>query len=210
MDASVLFSAAIAGVIVVLTPGPAVLAFLGIGAASGRMAGAAFLIGHLVGDLMWSSLALVAIVGAQAVNPWVFRGLAIFCGCYLMWLGVRALLARRGSGQFATVARRPLARGLVFGLSNPKSYPVTLSVFTALLAGNLGALTVANAPILLAACFAGFLVADVILVWLVGMRALRHVYTRHEIWIVRGTGALFVGFALNTLWQAWRGIAASI
>ena len=206
MDFSLLLSAAIAGAIVVLTPGPAVIALLGIGAGQGRRAGAAFIIGHLAGDLMWSVLALVALVGANILAPWVFQSLAAFCGAYLLWLGGRAVLVRRGSGTPAAfVVRRPLRRGLIFGLSNPKSYPVTLSVFTALLADHLDGLTVAGAPLLLASCFVGFLVADALLIWLVGTAPLRRLYRRHELWLIRLTGLLFIGFAVNTLLHAWQG-----
>jgi threonine/homoserine/homoserine lactone efflux protein len=208
---SLLLSAAIAGAIVVLTPGPAVLAFLGIGAAQGRAAGAFFLAGHLVGDLVWTILALVALVGARLISPWVFHGLALFCGVYLFWLGFRALTARRTpEGGVDIAVKRPLARGLVFGLSNPKSYPVTLSVFTALLASDLGTLTVGNAPLFLAACFAGFLAADAVLVWLVGMGVVRRLYRRYELWIVRATGVLFIGFAVNTLVHAWHDISTAV
>lgn len=208
---SLLVSAALAGAIVVLTPGPAVLAFLGIGAAQGRMAGASFLFGHLVGDLLWTVLALVALVGARLVSPWVFHGLAVFCGLYLLGLGCKALTARRtATGGVDLAVRQPLGRGLVFGLSNPKSYPVTLSVFTALLASDLDALTVGNAPLFLAACLAGFLVADAILIWLVGMGVVRRFYRRHELWIVRATGVLFIGFAVNTLIHAWHDVAATM
>jgi threonine/homoserine/homoserine lactone efflux protein len=205
MEASILMAAAMAGAIVVLTPGPAVLALFGIGAAQGRRAGAGFLIGHLVGDTLWSMLALTALIGAKVIAPVVFQTLAVVCGAYLLYLGVRAVLVRRdATGQVSTSVRRPLHRGLMFGITNPKSYPVTLSVFTALLAGNLESLTVANAPLLLGAVFVGFLVADAILIWLVGTPPLRRLYRAGEIWIVRATGVMFIGFAVATLWQALR------
>jgi threonine/homoserine/homoserine lactone efflux protein len=205
MEASILMAAAMAGAIVVLTPGPAVLALLGIGAAQGRRAGAGFLIGHLVGDTLWAMLALTALIGAKVIAPAVFQILAVVCGAYLLYLGMRAVLVRRdATGQVSTSVRRPLHRGLMFGITNPKSYPVTLSVFTALLAGNLESLTVANAPLLLGAVFVGFLVADAILIWLVGMPPLRRLYRAGEIWIVRATGVMFIGFAVATLWQALR------
>ena len=198
-----LVSAALAGAIVVLTPGPAVVALIGIGAAQGRRAGAGFVVGHLAGDLLWSVLALVALVGAQLIAPTVFKALAIGCAGYLFYLGGRSLLARHGpEGVVSARVERPLLRGLVFGLTNPKSYPVTLAIFTALLADNLGALTLGTAPALLAACFAGFLAADVVLVWFVGLAPLRRLYLRHGIWLVRGTGALFIGFAAVTLLDA--------
>jgi threonine/homoserine/homoserine lactone efflux protein len=204
MDFALLLSAAVAGAIVVLTPGPAVLAFVGIGAARGRWAGAQFLFGHLLGDTLWSVLALVALVGANLVSPWLFHGLALFCGLYLLWLGTRAVLARRRpEGGTGLDAGRPYLRGLIFGLSNPKSYPVTLAVFTALLAGQLGGFGWTQAPIFLAACLAGFLAADAILIWLVGMGPLRRFYAANEIWVIRATGVMFIGFALNTLWHLW-------
>jgi threonine/homoserine/homoserine lactone efflux protein len=205
MEASILMAAAMAGAIVVLTPGPAVLALLGIGAAQGRRAGAGFLVGHLVGDTLWAMLALTALIGARVIAPVVFQTLAVICGAYLLYLGVRAVLVRRdATGQVSTSVRRPLHRGLMFGITNPKSYPVTLSVFTALLAGNLESLTAANAPLLLGAVFIGFLVADAILIWLVGTPPLRRLYRAGEIWIVRATGVMFIGFAVTTLWQALR------
>jgi threonine/homoserine/homoserine lactone efflux protein len=180
-----------------------VLALVGIGASQGRRAGAGFIFGHLAGDLLWSALALVALVGAHSFAPWFFQALAVGCGLYLGWLGTRALFARRmATGEIDVEVRRPLARGFVFGITNPKSYPVTLAIFTALLADNLAALTPANAPALLAACFAGFVVADGILIWIIGLGPLRRLYLRHGLWIVRATGALFLGFAATTLWEA--------
>src|SRR3954454_19100509 len=205
MEVSVLMAAAIAGAIVVLTPGPAVLALLGIGAAQGRRAGAGFLIGHLVGDTLWAMLALTALIGARVIAPVVFQALAVVCGAYLFYLGTRAVMVRRdAAGQVSTSVRRPLHRGLMFGVTNPKSYPVTLSVFTALLAQDLDALTVSNAPPLLGAVFLGFLIADAILIWLVGTPVLRRLYRAGEIWIVRATGLMFIGFAVATVWQALR------
>jgi threonine/homoserine/homoserine lactone efflux protein len=203
MEPSILLAAALAGGIVVLTPGPAVLALLGIGAAQGRRAGAGFLVGHLVGDVLWASLALIALIGAKVIAPVVFEVLALACGGYLLYLGIRAVMVRRDStGQMNMAVSRPLRRGLMFGVTNPKSYPVTLSVFTALLAQDLNALTPGNAPLLMGAVFSGFLIADVILIWLVGTPALRRLYRAGEIWIVRATGVMFIGFAVTTVWQA--------
>jgi len=46
--------------------------------------------------------------------------------------------------------------------------------------------------------------ADVILIWLVGTPFLRRLYRSGEIWIIRATGVMFIGFAVTTLWQALR------
>jgi threonine/homoserine/homoserine lactone efflux protein len=200
MDPALLAAAVLAGAIVVLTPGPAVLALFQIGTAQGRRAGAGFIVGHLAGDLLWAVLALVALAGAQAISPWLFKGLAAFCGIYLFWLGWRSLTARPGGvGRPALVVGRPLRRGIVFGLSNPKSYPVTLSVLGALFAGSIGKMPAHLFPLVLAAMFAGFILADIALIWLIGTAPLRRLYRDHELWILRATGALFIGFAVNTL-----------
>jgi threonine/homoserine/homoserine lactone efflux protein len=199
MEPATLASAALAGAIVVLTPGPAVLAVIAIGAGQGRGAGARFILAHLAGDTLWAVLALVAMVGANLLAPLFFEALAIVCGGYLLYIGGRAVLARRAATGTTVDVLRPALRGLAFGLTNPKSYPVTLATFTALLADDVGSLTPANAPLLLLACFAGFLAADAVLIWLVGLPPLRRLYLAHGLAIVRATGAMFVGFAVLTL-----------
>jgi threonine/homoserine/homoserine lactone efflux protein len=203
MEPAVYLAAAIAGAIVVLTPGPAVLALLGVGAAQGRRAGAEFIFGHLLGDLLWSILALLALVGAKVVAPGLFRVLAYGCAAYLLYLGMKAVLARRGpTGAVAEPVAHPFRRGVLFGVTNPKSYPVTLSVLAAVLAQDLAQLTPGTAPGLLGAMFGGFLAADMILIWLVGSRPVRLAYQKAELWIVRGTGVMFIGFAVSTAFYA--------
>lgn len=204
MDAIVLVQAGLAGALVALTPGPAVLSFLAIGTARGRMAGARFLIGHLAGDLWWGLLALVTLAWAALLDPWVLRGLAVFCGGYLGWLGLRAVLARDAAEAHAALdTARPFVRGIVFGLTNPKSYPVTLAMFAALIGHVLGDLTPGQGARILAAMMGGFAVADVAMVWLVGTPPLRALYDRRRLWVVRATGLLFLLFAVDALRLAW-------
>ena len=87
MTGTMLFGAFLAALLYVLIPGPAFLALLGIGAGQGRKAGALFMGGHLAGDLLWSALALVAIVGAKTIGTTVFDILGLLCGFYLAWIG---------------------------------------------------------------------------------------------------------------------------
>ncbi|MET1026685.1 MAG: LysE family translocator, partial [Dongiaceae bacterium] len=75
-------------------------------------------------DITWSVAALVSLIGAQMVAGWVFKVLTLFCAVYLLYLGLRALLARRGSaGNGPLRIERPLMRGLTFGLSIPRAIP---------------------------------------------------------------------------------------
>ncbi|MDX3978808.1 LysE family translocator [Shinella sp.] len=207
MTGSMLFGAFMAALLYVLIPGPAFLALLGIGAGQGRKAGALFMGGHLVGDLIWSSLALVAIVGAKTIGTMVFDVLGLLCGVYLAWIGWSALRARpRTDGAALMTVERPLRRGLIFGLTNPKGYPVALATFTALLASSSNALDFDALPALLAISFFGFVLADIIMVAIIGAGLVRRFYRRHELAIVRMSGLLFMGFAVQAVWHAAPGL----
>jgi threonine/homoserine/homoserine lactone efflux protein len=204
MDVSLLARATLTAAMVVLTPGPAVLALLTIGASQGRKAGAGFVFGHLAGDVLWATLALVALVWVNVLSPLVFKLLGLFCAGYLTYLGVKALLSQAGKSTGAFNVQRPLWLGFTFGLSNPKSYPVTLSLFAAILGERLNSLTPANAPVFLLACLVGFILADLVLIWLIGLAIVRSTYQRYELWVTRLTGVLFLYFAASVLWHTIR------
>lgn len=207
MNQSMLVAAGFAGFVYGITPGPAVLLVFGLTANQGRGAGARFLSGHFVGDLMWTGLALVAIVGARTIGTAVFDALGLVCGLYLGWLGYRALTVRRGAdGRLDTTVRRPLLRGLLFGLTNPKGYPVAIATYTALLASYAAGLTWAGVPGLLAAAVIGFVSSYGVIVAVSGLAAVRRLYRRHELWIVRASGLIFVGFAVHAIVHSVTGL----
>ena len=99
MTSSLLFAVIASGFIYGITPGPGVLAVFGIGAARGRRAGAGFLCGHLLGDVVWCSTALVAIVGAREIGSSAFDVLGVLSALYLFWLGIRAIRTRNRSDE---------------------------------------------------------------------------------------------------------------
>lgn len=205
---SALAGAALAGMAYTLTPGPGFLALLGIGAAQGRGAGARFLAGHFAGDMLWAFLALAAIVGARQIGALIFDLLGIGCGLYLGRLGLRAVLTRRHDGEGGLpVVEKPLLRGVAFGLTNPKAYPVALATFTALLAGQDG-MDWNAVPPLLAAASGRFVCADLILVGIGGAASVRRFYTRHDLAITRASGVLFLGFAAAALHAGAAGLIA--
>lgn len=203
MTLSLLLAAAASGAAYTLAPGPAFLALLGIGAARGRRAGALFLAGHFAGDILWASLSLLAILGAHTLGTLVFDLLGLVCGLYLTWLGLRAVVVRRGAaGTESHLPQRPLLRGLAFGLSNPKAYPVAIAMFTALLAGQADSLGWdAFTPLLAAAC-SGFIIADLMLIAVIGAGPVRRFHARHGLWVTRVSGVLFIGFGLHAMSSA--------
>jgi len=202
-----LLASTLSGAAYTLAPGPAFLALLGIGASRGRRAGALFLCGHFVGDVVWASLSLTAVIGARTVGTLLFDVLGMVCGVYLCWLGVRSATARRGAdGAVTTEPARPLLRGLAFGLSNPKAYPVAVAMFTAVLARYANALDwSAFAPLLAAACV-GFVSADAVLVTVIGAGVVRRFYRRHGLWVTRVSGVVFLGFGVHAMVTAGPGV----
>lgn len=210
LAASAMLAAGLAGATYTLTPGPGFLALLGIGAAQGRRAGAGFIFGHFAGDVLWSSLALTAVIGARQIGTGVFDVLGLISGLYLGRLGWRAIRMRaREDGHQVEIVRRPYLRGLVFGLTNPKGYPVAVATFTALLSAQATQLTWSALPALLMAACVGFLSGDIILVAMVGAGTVRRFYRQHEVWIVRGSGVVFLGFAALAITGALPGLWSS-
>ncbi len=207
MTFGLLLASALSGAAYTLTPGPAFLALLGIGAGRGRRAGALFLCGHFVGDVLWASLSLTAVIGARSLGTLLFDCLGLICGAYLCWLGFRSATARRrADGTVTTEPRQPMLRGLAFGISNPKAYPVAVAMFTALLSRYAHALDwSAFAPLLAAACV-GFVAADTILVAVIGAGLVRRFYQRHALWVTRASGVLFLGFGVHAIASAGPGV----
>lgn len=209
MTSSLLLAVLASGFIYGITPGPGVLAVFGIGAAHGRRAGAGFLCGHLLGDVVWCSTALIAIVGAREIGSSAFDVLGVLSGLYLFWLGVRAIRTQRGQGETVQgPARQPFWHGILFGLTNPKAYPVAVATFTALLSSRAELLHWSMLPWLIGLSFVGGIVAYAILIGVVGARQVRTLYQRHELAITRLCGVMFIGFAINALAHALPGLLA--
>jgi threonine/homoserine/homoserine lactone efflux protein len=202
MPLELLAAAFLAGFIYIVTPGPAFLALFALVAAQGRGAGVRFVGGHLVGDVVWGTLALAAIIGVSQLGPALFEVLGLLCGGYLIYLGVRAMMTREGSSGFVIEPARALGTGVLFGLTNPKAYPVSLAMFTALTAHFAGQMSWDQAPALMAAAFLGFLAGDAVLIGWSGLPAIRRFFLRHGLWVTRIVGITFVLFGAKSILDA--------
>ncbi|MBV9633379.1 MAG: LysE family transporter [Methylobacteriaceae bacterium] len=208
MSAFLFLATAAAGFLYVIAPGPAFLAVFTLAAAKGRAMGARFLIAHLVGDVFWGALAFAAIIGVSAVGPTLFDLLGAGCGLYLVYLGVRAVMTRKTTGGAAIGAQRPFVTGVLFGLTNPKAYPVSVAMYTAVAVPFAGRLTLADAPGLMGAAFVGFVLADAVVIFSAGLPLVRRLFSRHALAITRAVGVLFIAFGAKSLLDAGRGLAA--
>src|SRR5947209_16016682 len=145
MDPKILLASGLAAYLYVISPGPAFLALFTLAAAKGRKSGAWFVGGHLVGDVTWGALAVTAIIGANQIGPTLFQILGLGCGLYLIYLGWRAVTTKRDAPPRAIGAERPLLTGLAFGLTNPKTYPMALAMFSAIVTPYVNPLHLAHA-----------------------------------------------------------------
>jgi len=201
----ILAATLIAAFLYVVSPGPAFLALFTLAASRGRVAGAKFICGHLVGDVTWGALAVAAIVGANRIGPALFEALGFGCGLYLIYLGARAILTRKDAPPRAIGATRPLATGMAFGLTNPKAYPVALAMFSAIVTPYIGALRAIDAPQMFASAFLGFLLADATLVFAAGLPAVRRFFLTHGVAVTRFVGLIFILFGARSIADAATG-----
>jgi threonine/homoserine/homoserine lactone efflux protein len=205
MGEKLYLATAAAAFLYVLSPGPAFLALFTLAASNGRRSGAWFISGHLVGDASWGALAFAAIIGANQIGPLLFELLGAGCGVYLIYLGMKAVTTKKDAPPRMIGARRPLITGMLFGLTNPKAYPVAVAMFTAIAAPFAGQLTFADAPRLMLAAFGGFLAADAVLIFAAGLPAVRRFFLRHGVAVTRAVGVLFIAFGAKSLFDAANG-----
>ena len=206
MNAALFLATALAGFAYVISPGPAFLAIFALAASEGRGAGARFLTGHLVGDVVWSGLAIAALVGANRLGPRLFDLLGLGCGLYLVYLGIKALTTRRNAEPEPVGARRPGLTGVIFGLTNPKAYPVATAMFAAIALPFAASLHWSDGPTLLAAALLGFMPAYALIIFAAGLPAVRTFFTRHGLVVTRIVGAFFVAFGARTIWESGRNL----
>ena len=208
MTLALFFATSLAGFAYVISPGPAFLAVFALAAQQGRGAAARFVTGHLVGDVTWGALAMAAIIGVNQIGPLLFEALGLFCGVYLVYLGLKAVLTRKDARAVPVGASSPLLTGVLFGLTNPKAYPVATAMFTAIALPFVGRLGWTDAPKLLGAAFVGFLLADAVIVFSAGLPAVRRFFATHGRVVTRAVGVVFIAFGAKSIADAGRSFAA--
>ena len=199
---------AAAGVIYILTPGPGMIALFTTVASSGRRHGVRYLAGELIGDVVWSSLGLAAVLGLSAIGPTLFGLLGVACGTYLTFLGWKALTYRLDDDGSSIGGARPFRTGLVLGFTNPKSYPVFVTLFAAVIARYGANTSWSVAPGLIASAVGGFLLADVLQIGIAGLPTVRRAFLRHRRLISRFVGMVFVAFGVRLTYDSVRDLTA--
>ena len=127
-DASTLALFAVAALTLLVIPGPAVLYIVTRSVDQGRAAGLASVCGVHVGTLVHVAAAALGLSALLVSSATAYDTVRWLGAAYLVWLGVRRLLARdedepaaAGSGGRRTGLGRIFAQGVVVNVLNPKT-----------------------------------------------------------------------------------------
>jgi len=114
-----------ASVVLLLTPGPAVLFIVARSIAQGRTAGLVSVLGIHLGTIVHITAAAIGLSALLMSSALAFSAVKYLGAVYLIWMGLRTLLARQTQFEAATPPAEPLARvfrdGFVVNLFNPKT-----------------------------------------------------------------------------------------
>ena len=115
------------GILLNLTPGQDTMFIIGRSLAGGTRAGVAAAFGICVGSIGHTLLAALGLSAILAASPWAFTLVKLAGAAYLVYLGARLLLSKRGHADAvlagppaATAVRSAFAQGILTNLLNPK------------------------------------------------------------------------------------------
>ncbi len=145
-----------ASLVLAATPGPGVLYIVARSVAQGRASALASVAGVALGNLGNAIGAALGLAALFAVSSAAFTVVKLVGAGYLVWLGVRTLLARPAADDAAAPAPAPLRRVFVDGVAVALLNPKTTLFFAAFLPQFVG---VTDAPALRSVALGGVFVA---------------------------------------------------
>jgi threonine/homoserine/homoserine lactone efflux protein len=115
----------VASVLLLLTPGPAVLYIVARSVRQGRAAGLMSVLGIHLGTVVHVAAAAVGLSALLVSSALAFAVVKYLGAAYLVWIGVRTLLAQDPDPEAPSVPAEPLRRalrdGFLVNLFNPKT-----------------------------------------------------------------------------------------
>ncbi len=191
-----------------ISPGPSFVLVARISVARSRTDGLAAAIGMGLGGVVLGGLALAGLQALLAQAGWLYAGLKILGGLYLLYLGV---MIWRGATEPITVVPtaeprtaglgRSFALALATQVSNPKAIAVYGSIFAALLPPQVPVWVLVALPLGLFVIEAGWY-AIVALAF--SAPRPRAAYLRSKLWIDRLAAAVMGALGLRLLSEAVR------
>ena len=115
----------VASVVLLLTPGPAVLYIVARSVAQGRTAGLVSVLGIHLGTIVHITAAAVGLSALLVSSALAFAIVKYLGAAYLIWIGIRTLMAKVPDAETPVVPAEPLYRafrdGFLVNLFNPKT-----------------------------------------------------------------------------------------
>lgn len=201
---SVLLTAWLMLVVAIAAPGPNLVATASTALGNGRRTGLYVVAGIATGSFLWSLASAFSVAAVFTVFPPAFLALKLAGGAYLVFLGLRSLIAAwRNTPGAIRPDSRPLSpwagylRGLGVCLLNPKSALFWASISTFVVSS--GASTAAILAFCVAASLSSFTIYGSYAT-LFSSRMAQAVYRRATRWFEAAFGAFFclVGARLVT------------
>jgi threonine/homoserine/homoserine lactone efflux protein len=115
----------VASLLLLLTPGPAVLFIVARSIQQGRTAGLVSVVGIHLGTIVHITAAAVGLSALLVSSALAFAIIKYLGAAYLIWMGIRTLMAKDPDPKLPMVPAEPLHRafrdGFVVNLFNPKT-----------------------------------------------------------------------------------------
>jgi threonine/homoserine/homoserine lactone efflux protein len=115
----------LASLVLLLTPGPAVLYIVARSLAQGSAAGLVSVVGIQLGTIVHTGAAAIGLSALIVASAAAFAIVKYLGAAYLIWLGIRTLSAREAGPEAPAMAAEPLHRllrdGFVVNVLNPKT-----------------------------------------------------------------------------------------
>jgi threonine/homoserine/homoserine lactone efflux protein len=191
-------------------PGPSVVLETSRAITAGRSSAMWIVLGNAVGGLVLLGLVLAGLGAIVAASAQLFLVVKILGALYLLWLGVRSLLAARSgaTAEFTTVgesgvaSRRQLVRqGFLVGVGNPKTIVSLMAILPQFVDHARGDATL---QMLLIGLAGGLVQVVIETVWVHAAAGLRSWFLRRprRIKAVKATGGLaMIGLAGKLAFQ---------
>jgi threonine/homoserine/homoserine lactone efflux protein len=206
-SAIVVLSIATAIAVGAMSPGPSFVMVARTAMASTRSDGVAAALGMGMGGAIFSIAALLGLHALFASVPWIYAGMKIAGGLYLVYLGYRIwqgakaplMIAENAGRQVCGTLRRSFLLGLGTQLGNPKTAIVYASIFAALLPRNLPSAFIVVLPALIFCIEAGWYA---IVAVMLSAASPRHAYLRYKLWVDRTAGGVMALLGLKLVHAA--------
>jgi leucine efflux protein len=179
-------------------PGPGTFALITSTAKGGFRAGAAAVLGVIVGDqvLMW--LAVAGVATLLAATPALFKAVQYAGAAYLVWIGLKLMFAKPGSASPVNIQPRQYARQAFFiTLLNPKAIVFYMAFFPLFInpVTHQGTTTFVAMAITIAAITAAYGLLLCAFAGLVSARVKAN--QKMARWLERLAGVFLVGFGIR-------------